>query len=249
MASSAPSISASPTSRCVTARSTDGWMVADRATPCSASTRIASSFESGATSSWTKFVSTRSGSTAEARVGEPEREPLGACVVVGEPFDVVIEGVDTRRGDDSRLTHGAAEEVLHAAGIRHHLGRAGKQRAEWAAETLRETERDGVETAADRRGLLAAADRGVQQPGAVEVKAKPELVAEAAELVDLLQRPDSPAARVVRVLDPDDAGARRVDHRRPVCGTNLLDAEPAGGAGKPSRDDTRVDRRGRRAPR
>ena len=129
--------------------------------------------------------------------------------------------------------------------VRHRLGGAGKERAERAAEAFRETERDGVE--ARRRSSRRPSplrDRGVQQPGAVEVEAEAELGAAAAELVDLLERPDPPArsrcgcsrARATR-------RARRMDRRDAVCGAHLLDAEPPGSAGKPSRDDARVDGR------
>ena len=51
------------------------------------------------------------------RLGEPTR----ARVVVGEPVDVVVERVQARRGDDPRLTHGPAEQVLLAPRALHEL--------------------------------------------------------------------------------------------------------------------------------
>ena len=116
-------------------------------------------------------------------------------------------------------------------------------RAERAAEALREAERDGVEAAADLGGVDPGRDGGVQQPRAVEVEAQVELERDRVQLVDLLERPDPAAARVVRVLDPEHARARRVDRRDAVGGAHLLGAEAAGDARQAARDDTRVDGR------
>ena len=137
---------------------------------------------------------------------------------------MVVERVDARGRDDSGLPHRAAEEVLEATGARHRLLGAGEERAERAAETLGEAERHRVEAPADRRRLLPAPDRGIEQPGAVEVEAEVELVADRAQLVDLGERPDPPAGGVVRVLDPDDPRAWRVDRGKAVGGANLLAA-------------------------
>ena len=86
-------------------------------------------------------------------------EPARARVVVGEPLDVVVERVDAGGGDDPRLAHRAAEEVLLAPRALDRLGRAREERAERAAEALREAERDGVEARADRRRARRRARR------------------------------------------------------------------------------------------
>ena len=102
-------------------------------------------------------------------------------------------------------------------------------------------------TVSKRRPISAAsipsATDGVQQPRAVEMEAEVELERERVQLADLLERPDPPAARVVRVLDPEQARARRVDRRDAVRGADLLGAEAAGHAGQPARDDAGVDGR------
>ena len=61
-------------------------------------------------------------------LGQTEGQPLRARVVVGEPVDVVVERVDARGGDDPGLAHRAAEEVLEAPRVRHHLGLPGEER-------------------------------------------------------------------------------------------------------------------------
>src|SRR6185436_11976129 len=73
------------------------------------------------------------------------REPVRAGVVLGQALDVMLERVDTGRRDDPGLSHGSAEQVLLPPCPLDRLRRAREQRAERAAETLREAERDGVE--------------------------------------------------------------------------------------------------------
>jgi len=42
-------------------------------------------------------------------------------MVVRDAVDVVVEGIQRGRGDDPRLTHRAAEEVLPAPRLHHQL--------------------------------------------------------------------------------------------------------------------------------
>ena len=134
-------------------------------------------------------------------------EQAGTRVVVGEPVDVVLERVDARRGDDPGLAHRAAEEVLLAPGALDQLARAREQRAERAAQALRETERDGVEAGGDLGGVDAERDGGVEQARAVEVDREAELARGRDDVLELVERPDAPARVVVRVLEREH-GAR-----------------------------------------
>jgi hypothetical protein len=143
-------------------------------------------------------------------------EYRAAGVIVGEPLDVMVERVDAGRGDDARLPHRAAEEVLAAPRLRHQLVRAGDQRAQRTAQPFREAERDRVERTADARGRDTARDRCVDQARAVEVHRKVVLAAGRDDRVDLLERPDAAAGAVMRVLDGDEP--RRCDvHARAVA--------------------------------
>jgi hypothetical protein len=90
----------------------------------------------------------------EPGLGQTEGHPLRAPVVVREPVDVVVEGVDARGGYDPAWAHGAAEEVLHAARISHHLGEPARMAPSGQPRPLREAERDGVEAAADSSRIL-----------------------------------------------------------------------------------------------
>ena len=160
--------------------------------------------------------------------GEALAEPAGAGVVVGEPVDVVLQRVDTRRGHDAGLAHRPPEHVLETAGPKHQLGGAGDDGAERAAEALRQADRHRVGALGDPRSGNAERDRCVEEPRAVEVEPEAELAAAVDHGVELLERPDAAAGAVVGVLDRDDSRLRRVEvvveaRRR----TDLLGADPA----------------------
>ena len=57
-------------------------------------------------------------------------------VVLGEPFDVVVEGVNAGRRNDSGLPHRSAELVLETTCPPHQVVRAGDERPERAPEPL-----------------------------------------------------------------------------------------------------------------
>src|SRR5205807_10053469 len=95
----------------------------------------------------------------QARVAQALGQPSRPHMILRQAIDVVIERIDAGRGDDSRLAHRPAEEMLDAPRLHHPLFGAGDDRAERAPETLREAERDRVEVRSDSRGLLAGCDR------------------------------------------------------------------------------------------
>ncbi len=153
------STSSSPMSRCVTARSQPG-----RRPP----TRTPRSSEPLAQAG---LVGDRDEVRLHGCGIDPDafREPPRACVVVGQPLDVVVERVEHRGRGDARLPERAAEEELALPGALDRLGGAGEDRAERAAEPLREADRDGVGERSPGRRLDAGRDRGVEEPRAVEV--------------------------------------------------------------------------------
>src|SRR5262249_15014417 len=116
---------------------------------------------------------------------------------------------------DPRLPHGTPEEMLSSPSLSHQRVRAGNQRAEWTAKTLREAERDRVEAAPDPGRIGAGCDGGVDETRAVPMECELVLAARRDDRVDLFQRPDGAAGAVVRVLDGDHARRRNM-HARPV---------------------------------
>ncbi len=87
-------------------------------------------------------------------------------MILGEPVDVVLQGVDAGSGE-IRLAHRAAEHAPEAHQRRHAVAPPGEHRAPRPAEALGDRDRDQVERRRKRSRVLAARDRGVQQAGAV----------------------------------------------------------------------------------
>ena len=116
-------MSSSVTPRCVTARMTEGWIVAERPTPAFES-RAKASARSRPRPGHIDLNEVRLHLLEihrDARLVETLRERLRASVIVREPVDVVIERVQPGRGDDPGLPHRTAEEVLLAPRMRHQL--------------------------------------------------------------------------------------------------------------------------------
>ena len=116
-------MSSSVTSRCVTARMTEGWIVAERPTPAFES-RVKASARSRPRPADIDLDEVRLHLPEihrDARLVETLRERLRASVIVREPVDVVIERVQPGRGDDPGLPHRTPEEVLLAPRVRHEL--------------------------------------------------------------------------------------------------------------------------------
>ena len=128
---------------------------------------------------------------------------------------------------------------------------AGEDRAERAAEPLREAQRDGVEEAADLVGAAAARDGRVGEAGAVEVHREAELARGVDDRLELLERPDACRPSELWVFSSassDGCGecsaVGRVDR-----GAELLGRDPAERAGQAARQQAGVQRRARRARR
>src|SRR5262245_44496602 len=73
----------------------------------------------------------------DARAGtETARDPRGVVVVLRETLDIVIERVQTSRGEDTDLAHRAAQHAAVANGPIDELARTGEQRAPRGTQPL-----------------------------------------------------------------------------------------------------------------
>ncbi len=133
-----------------------------------------------------------------------------SLVVDGESVDVVVEGVEPRGRDDPRLPHRAAEQELLPPCELDQVRRAGEDRAEWAAEALREAERHGVDAGGDRGSGHAERDRRVEKPRSVQVNAETAGARRGRDGLELVERPHATAGDVVGVLE-DEHGRLLVD--------------------------------------
>ena len=158
----------------------------------------------------------------------------------------MVERVEHRGRDDARLAHRAAEEELAAPGLLHPLRRAGEERAERAAEPLREAERDGVGEPADLGGRDARARR---RRSCSRAPSRWTAQAELARRLDDRARSPRAARRARRRCCACSRATTirvggwcmsvAVAHRR----ADLLGREPAVVAGQAARDEARVDGR------
>ena len=80
-----------------------------------------------------------------ADVGKPAGEAPRVGVVVGKPGDMMVEGMDARRREQSRLAHAAAELLAESPGALNEVLRSDERTAHRGAEPLREADREGVD--------------------------------------------------------------------------------------------------------
>src|SRR5438046_9685833 len=94
--------------------------------------------------------------------------------------------------------------MLHPPVLLHPCRSARPERTPRAAEPVRAAERDGVRAGRDLVRRAVECRRSVEQPGTVEVDSETELTRGRYDFVELVERPDTAACVVVRVLERDD---------------------------------------------
>ena len=127
-------------------------------------------------------------------------EALGSRVVVGETLDVVVERVEARGRDHPAWRIAPPNRCFSRQARSMVSAGPGEDRAERAAETLREAQRDGVEVLADRRRRDVLGDRGVEQPGTVEMHTQALLACQRRDIGERGERKAATARGVVRRL-------------------------------------------------
>ena len=66
------------------------------------------------------------------------------CVILGQPLDVVLQGVQPGRGQDTGLAHAATEQFPPAVRPLDEVGIPGHERTHWSPQSLGEADGDGV---------------------------------------------------------------------------------------------------------
>jgi hypothetical protein len=170
--------------------------------------------------------------------------PAGPGVVVGEPVDVVVEGMQPSGREDPDLTHPAAVALAPDPGLGDRVGRADEHRPDGRAQPLGQAHRDGVELTRHtprgrhprRRGRSTAGHR----PGAWRTPRGWVAARSAGSPTGL----HGAAAEVVGVLDDDQRRAHLVgpnpglQQRERPAGRAVRDRRPG------ARGDPGEDRRG-----
>ena len=226
---SARSMPSSSTSRWVTSRSNCGPS-AETSTPCS---RAAAA------------TAGRVGHRQHHDVGLGQRrvdaqlggQPGGPGVVVGQPFDVVLQGETAGRGQDADLPHAAAVALAPDPGLGDPLGRGHQHRADRRAQPLGQADRHGVEAGGQLGQRCPEATWAFHSRAPSRCRPRPCARASCCTARTAVQRLHRAAAEVVGVLHRDRGGRDQV---RPGVRGDQLGHRVGDRAGRASARQVRV---------
>jgi hypothetical protein len=131
-------------------------------------------------------------------------------VILGQPMDVMPQGVAAGGRQDAGLPPRAAEPVPDFARLLVAIRVADDQRADRRTEALGQRDRDHVEQIAVLGQRHPGGHMRIPQARAVTAQRHPGPRGELAQPLQCGQRVDSPTAAVVRVLHRDCAGTDHV---------------------------------------
>ncbi|MNP82220.1 hypothetical protein D3C76_1807910 [compost metagenome] len=70
-------------------------------------------------------------------------------MVIGQTLDIVIQGIQTRRGQKPGLTHAAPDHFAQTPGLADQLGRAAQHRTDRRTQAFGQAYRHGIEVLGD----------------------------------------------------------------------------------------------------
>ena len=124
-----------------------------------------------------------------------------------EAGHVLLERDLTGGGEDSGLSHAAAQHLAPAPRLANQLGGPAEQGADRGAKALGKAEGDAVDVPRDLLHVHVLLDRRVEDAGAVEVQAEAVLAGELPGPCEVVERQHLARAGV---LQAQEAGAREV---------------------------------------
>ena len=102
-------------------------------------------------------------------ITKPPGQGYGIRVVLGEPFDMVLECVEAGRCDNAGLAHPAPQGFSPTARFGDEILVSTEQCAHWCTEPLGQAERNGVEVPGDVCDGNAERDRRIEYPCPIQV--------------------------------------------------------------------------------
>src|SRR5262245_27579898 len=138
------------------------------------------------------------------------RQPPGIGMVLRQSFDVVVEGIKSRRRQDARLAHSPAHAVLPGPGVLDEGARARQNAPNRAAKAFRQIEPDAIAWSRHLLGADAACHCSVEDTGAVHMYAEATCTGGLGHGLKLPQRPDGAASTVDGLLEREQPRARAV---------------------------------------
>ena len=147
---------------------------------------------------------------AGRHLGERRRRPPRPGMVIGQPPDVLVQGIQPGRGEDADLAHAAPVPLAPHPRLGHGVRRPDENRAHRCAKPLAQAHRHGVELTPVVGQGHPARDVRVPQPGTVQVQPDAARARPGTQGPDGLEGLHRATPEVVRVLDHDERGAHLV---------------------------------------
>ena len=135
---------------------------------------------------------------------------LGARMVFGQAFHMVIQGINSGGCEVAGLAHASAQTLANATGLINKVARTQKNRTHGCTKTLGQANRNGVKDLAVVAGILAVGHKGIEEARSVKMVAKMVEPGKSAELAQCVQPDGSSAAFVGSVLCYDQSGRGRM---------------------------------------
>ena len=159
---------------------------------------------------------------AHIKVNSGERgdllgEKAGIRVVLGEAFDVVLQGIESGAGDNSGLSEGSAHQLTASASmvdcflISHEDGPKG------AAKTLREANGNRIDWGSQLADRVALGDLGVENARAIQVDAQLFLPSPITNFLKFREWPSGTASQVRGVLQAQETCSWKIGIWKAPC--------------------------------
>ena len=107
---------------------------------------------------------------------------LGACMVFGQAFHMVVQGINSGGCEVAGLAHASAQTLANATGLMNKVARTQKNRTHGCTKTLGQANRNGVKDLAVVAGILAVGHKGIEEARSVKMVAKMMEPGKSAEL-------------------------------------------------------------------
>src|SRR6202048_495457 len=142
---------------------------------------------------------------------EPIRQEPRIVMIDAQPLDIVVERVEARCSDHTRLPHGPAKPELPLSRGGDEIVIADEDCADRTAEALGQIEPEAVAELAVLLRAGIAGDHRIHQPRAVHMQRQRRLLYGTRNIAQRCPRPDRAAAAVHRLLHMTEPRLRSID--------------------------------------
>jgi len=155
----------------------------------------------------------------------------GVGVVIGQPSQIVLEGVQAGSRQDSHLAHPPAQHLAEAMSPGDGIAVCRKYRAHRRTQSLGKTHAHRIDRSGQLREGRSRRDVGVPQASPIEVHPQAATVGQFGDFPQVFQGQDPPPGAVMRVLHAHQGRRRAVDVVRIEGRLHQSGGEDASGGG------------------